>query len=166
MCGMPNASAFSPSRPCDAPLTASGAQAYSSATLVHPAWRSNLEREESARRHHTHDFEESAQPLIFDGAIPISQRRSATQSAGHKSTKEILPLASYSRTLFYRFSKHAHRPKVPIGQVEIIPTHRKIGHSASINYPSPVSRTPTLLCFQLVHFIFILQFSSCSTCSC
>jgi hypothetical protein len=34
-----------------------------------------------------------------------------------------------------------------------------------LNCPSPVFRTPTLLCFQLVHFIFISQFSACSTCS-
>jgi hypothetical protein len=35
-----------------------------------------------------------------------------------------------------------------------------------LNCSSLLSRTPTLLCFQLVRFIFISRFSACSTCSC
>jgi hypothetical protein len=53
--------------------------------------------------HYAYDFEESLRPMIFGGAIPIRQRCGATQRAGQKSSKEILSLASYYRTLFYHF---------------------------------------------------------------
>jgi hypothetical protein len=60
--------------------------------------------------HYAHDFEESARPLIFGGAIPISQRRGTTQCAGRKLAKEIQSQASYSRTLFNASAS------MPIGQ--------------------------------------------------
>jgi hypothetical protein len=101
-----SAPASLPSEPHDTPLTASGAGPTSQ-----QCWSARCGRTTRDASHHAHGSEESVWPLIFGGVTPINQWRDTTQHVGHKTTRELLPLASFSHILSYRFLKYTHQPK-------------------------------------------------------